>query len=145
MRHRHNREGVIQAEKSLRALEHTGGMSNQGDRDDEERALRQMISGIIIPEWQETSDRGKRGSIEIMKLWTGDMMDWARMQMKKWMEKKNEHIARIQRRWENRGITKDAFQKWKSLTHNVDIDKGQVGKETRRNKEKTYGIKHWGR
>eukprot|EP00965_Chrysotila_dentata_P105815 3495398-Pleurochrysis_carterae.AAC.1 len=70
-----------------------------------------MISGIIR-EWQETSDKGKRGTIDIMKLWTGDMMNWARIQMKKCMDKKNEHKARIQRGWDNRGIMKDAFKKY---------------------------------
>eukprot|EP00965_Chrysotila_dentata_P254780 6211989-Pleurochrysis_carterae.AAC.4 len=63
MRDKHNNEGVIQAEKALRALENTGGkQTNQGVREDEERALKQMISGII-PDWQETSDKGKRGTI----------------------------------------------------------------------------------
>eukprot|EP00965_Chrysotila_dentata_P182819 6037166-Pleurochrysis_carterae.AAC.1 len=52
-----------------------------------------------------------------MKLWTGDMMNWARIQMKKWMDKKNEQRARVQRRWDNRGIMKDAFRKWISLIH----------------------------
>eukprot|EP00965_Chrysotila_dentata_P257393 6212872-Pleurochrysis_carterae.AAC.2 len=51
---------------------------NQGVREEEERALRQVVSGII-PEWQETSDKGKRETIEIMKVWTGDMMNWARI------------------------------------------------------------------
>eukprot|EP00965_Chrysotila_dentata_P255273 6212164-Pleurochrysis_carterae.AAC.3 len=91
MRDKHNNDGVIQAEKALRALEHTGRQTNQGVREDKERALTQMISGII-PEWQETSDKGKRGTIEIMKLWTGDMMNWARIQMKKLMDKNRMNI-----------------------------------------------------
>eukprot|EP00965_Chrysotila_dentata_P191352 6174459-Pleurochrysis_carterae.AAC.1 len=143
MRVKHNNEGVIQAEKALRALENTGTQTNQGVREDEERALRQMISGII-PEWQETSDKGKRGTIEIMKLWTGDMMNWARIQMKKW---KNESRAQVQRRWDNRGIMKSTFLTWKSLTHSEhrDANRGQVHKEENGGKEKTYGMKHWGR
>eukprot|EP00965_Chrysotila_dentata_P105285 3477306-Pleurochrysis_carterae.AAC.1 len=80
-----------------------------------------------------------------MKLWTEDMMNWARIQMKKWMDKKNEQRARVQRRWDNRGIMKDAFQKWISLIHRVDTDRGQIRKEEKVKKEKTYGIKHWGR
>eukprot|EP00965_Chrysotila_dentata_P026214 869353-Pleurochrysis_carterae.AAC.1 len=85
--------GVIQADKAIRALEQPRRQVNQSVREDEEQALRQMISGII-PEWQEVNDKEKRGSIEIMKLWTGDMMNSARIQMKNWMEKKNEHKAR---------------------------------------------------
>eukprot|EP00965_Chrysotila_dentata_P060227 1996893-Pleurochrysis_carterae.AAC.1 len=46
-----------------------------------------LISGII-PEWQEASDKEKRGTIEIMKLWTGDLMNSARIQMKNWVGKK---------------------------------------------------------
>eukprot|EP00965_Chrysotila_dentata_P194525 6176418-Pleurochrysis_carterae.AAC.5 len=82
MRDKHNSAGVIQADKTLSALEQPGRQADQNVREDEELALRQMISGII-PEWQEVSDnKGKRGTIEIMKLWTGDMMNWARIQMK---------------------------------------------------------------
>eukprot|EP00965_Chrysotila_dentata_P147086 4856533-Pleurochrysis_carterae.AAC.1 len=79
---------------------------NQNVREDEEQALRHMISGII-PEWKEVSVKEKRGTIEIMKLWTGDMMNWARIfvrgattipyhpiQMENWMDKKYEHRAR---------------------------------------------------
>eukprot|EP00965_Chrysotila_dentata_P113057 3735510-Pleurochrysis_carterae.AAC.1 len=67
-RDKHNSAGVIQAEKALRALEHTGGQTYQGVREDEERALRQMISGII-PEWQEASNRrGGARPTKIMRL-----------------------------------------------------------------------------
>eukprot|EP00965_Chrysotila_dentata_P031798 1060483-Pleurochrysis_carterae.AAC.1 len=72
-----------------------------------------------------------------MKLWTGDMMNWARIQMKRWMEKKNEHRAGVQRRWDNIGITNKAFQKWKSSTqsgHN-DKDQGQGDQVEERNKD----------
>eukprot|EP00965_Chrysotila_dentata_P258945 6213401-Pleurochrysis_carterae.AAC.2 len=39
------------------------------------------------------------------------------------MDKKNEHGACVQRRWDNRGITKEAFQKWKSLIRREHKDK----------------------
>eukprot|EP00965_Chrysotila_dentata_P031842 1061851-Pleurochrysis_carterae.AAC.1 len=82
-----------------------------------------------------------------MKLWTGDMMKLARIQMKNWMEKKNGHRAYVQRRWDNRGIIKEAFQKWKTLItyEHMDEDGGKEHKEEKGNIEKTYGIKHWGR
>eukprot|EP00965_Chrysotila_dentata_P040206 1335002-Pleurochrysis_carterae.AAC.1 len=136
-------EGVLQTDKALRALEQPRRHTNLDIRKDEERALRQMISGII-PGWQEANDKEKRGTIAIMKLWTGDMMKWARIKMKKRMEKKNVHRTGVQRRWDNRGITNKAFQKRKSSTHpgNNDIDQGQGDKVEERNKEETYGIKY---
>eukprot|EP00965_Chrysotila_dentata_P134905 4462438-Pleurochrysis_carterae.AAC.1 len=130
MRDKHNNEGVVQAEKALRALEHTTGPHmNQGAREEEERALRQVVSGII-PEWHETCDK-KRETIQIVKLWTVYMMNWARIQMKQWMAKKNENRAQVQRRWDNRGMMKCAFSKWRSLIHRVhrDTDLGQIHKE----------------
>eukprot|EP00965_Chrysotila_dentata_P089884 2966922-Pleurochrysis_carterae.AAC.1 len=74
MSDKHNSAGVIQADKALRALEQPRRQVNQNVREDEEPALRQMISGII-PEWQEASDTKKRGTVGIMKLWTGDRSD----------------------------------------------------------------------
>eukprot|EP00965_Chrysotila_dentata_P177699 5869859-Pleurochrysis_carterae.AAC.1 len=105
-----------------------------------------MISGII-PEWQEVNDKDKRGTVEIMKLWTGYLMNLARLQMKNWVEKKNEHRARVQRRWDNRGTTKEVFQKWKALTcrAGTERDKGTEHEKDRGGTERTYGIKHWGR
>eukprot|EP00965_Chrysotila_dentata_P143642 4746298-Pleurochrysis_carterae.AAC.1 len=79
---------------------------------EEELALRQMISGTI-PEWQEANDKEKKGTIVTMKLWTGEMMNWARIQMKTRIEKKNEHKASVQRRWGNRGNMNKAFKRWK--------------------------------
>eukprot|EP00965_Chrysotila_dentata_P031757 1059026-Pleurochrysis_carterae.AAC.1 len=73
MRDNPNSAGVIQTDKALRALEQPRRQANAGVREDEERALRQMISGII-PEWHEANNKGKRGTIDIMKLWTGDML-----------------------------------------------------------------------
>eukprot|EP00965_Chrysotila_dentata_P008725 284028-Pleurochrysis_carterae.AAC.1 len=78
MRDKHNSAGVLQADKALRALEQPRRQTTQDAREDEEQALRQMISGII-PEWQEASDKGKRSTIEIMKLWTGNLMNLARI------------------------------------------------------------------
>eukprot|EP00965_Chrysotila_dentata_P221557 6192442-Pleurochrysis_carterae.AAC.1 len=76
------------------------------------------------------------------------MMNWARIQMKNWIDTKNEHEARVQKRWENRGITKEVFQKWKALTRlePMDNDRGKEHKEDKGdNDERTYGINHWGR
>eukprot|EP00965_Chrysotila_dentata_P236656 6201442-Pleurochrysis_carterae.AAC.1 len=138
--------GTEQEDKALRALELPRRQTNQDGREEEERALRQMISGII-PEWQETNIKEKRGIIEIMKLWTADMMNLARIQMKNWMDKKNEHRARVQRRWDNRGIMKEAFQQWKAVTRPGAVDEanGEEHKKEKRANEKTYGIKLWGK
>eukprot|EP00965_Chrysotila_dentata_P025397 843885-Pleurochrysis_carterae.AAC.1 len=58
--------------------------------------------------------RRKERYIVTMKLWTGETMNMARVQItKKWTEKKNEHKARVQRRWDNKGIMKEAFRRWK--------------------------------
>eukprot|EP00965_Chrysotila_dentata_P215167 6188601-Pleurochrysis_carterae.AAC.2 len=75
-------------------------------------------------------------------LWTGEMKNWARTQMKMWIEKKIKHKARVQRRWDNRGNTHKAFQKWKA---NVWHDyKGQEGEKENGGggkwRDKTYGI-----
>eukprot|EP00965_Chrysotila_dentata_P142370 4706841-Pleurochrysis_carterae.AAC.1 len=43
-----------------------------------------MISGII-PEWQEADDKKKRGVIAMLRSWTGEKMNHARIQMKTWM------------------------------------------------------------
>eukprot|EP00965_Chrysotila_dentata_P020944 693968-Pleurochrysis_carterae.AAC.1 len=40
-------------------------------------------------------------------------MNWARMQMKMWISKKNEHKASVQRRWDNREKMHTAFQRWR--------------------------------
>eukprot|EP00965_Chrysotila_dentata_P062111 2057802-Pleurochrysis_carterae.AAC.1 len=60
------------------------------------------------------------------------------------MDKKNEQRACVQQRWDNRGVMKETFQKWKSLIRceHKDKDRGQEHKEEEGNKEKTYGIKH---
>eukprot|EP00965_Chrysotila_dentata_P200734 6180140-Pleurochrysis_carterae.AAC.4 len=133
-------------DKASRASEQPRRHTNPEVRKEEEQALQQIISGII-PEWQEANDKEKRGTIEIMKLWTEDMMNRARIQLKNWMEKKNEHRAYVQQRWDNRGIMNKAFQKWKSLIRGRrnDKDQGQGYRDVEGNKEKTYGIKDWGR
>eukprot|EP00965_Chrysotila_dentata_P217388 6189957-Pleurochrysis_carterae.AAC.1 len=88
-----NSDGVIQANKAIRAL---GQPSSQTNPEDETLALRQIISGMI-PEWQEVDEKEKKGTIENMKLWTGDMMNWARIHTnhEKWTQKKNEHRAHV--------------------------------------------------
>eukprot|EP00965_Chrysotila_dentata_P189086 6173136-Pleurochrysis_carterae.AAC.1 len=84
--------------------------TTRGINEEEELALRQVISGII-PEWQETDHREKKGIIMAMGLWTGAMMNGARVQMKLWMEKKNAHKDNVHRRWDNRGKMQRMFQK----------------------------------
>eukprot|EP00965_Chrysotila_dentata_P136162 4501698-Pleurochrysis_carterae.AAC.1 len=132
MRDKHNSAGVLQADKALRAVEQPRRQTTQEAREEEEQALRQMITGII-PEWQEDSDKGKRSTIQIMKLWTGDLMNLARIQMKNWIEEKNKHKAYVQKRWDNRGIMKEAFQRWKIIITHVHRDE-EGGKERKKEK-----------
>eukprot|EP00965_Chrysotila_dentata_P012723 420008-Pleurochrysis_carterae.AAC.1 len=67
-----------------------------------------MISGII-PEWRDTDNNREKGIIALLRSWTAEMMNWARIQMKTWVTMKNEHKASIQRRWDNRGKMHEAF------------------------------------
>eukprot|EP00965_Chrysotila_dentata_P238410 6202480-Pleurochrysis_carterae.AAC.2 len=79
-----NSEEVEQASKALRALERPRRQSWQTDprlKEEEESALKQMISGII-PEWRETDDKRGKGVIALLGSWTGEMINWARIQMK---------------------------------------------------------------
>eukprot|EP00965_Chrysotila_dentata_P236970 6201622-Pleurochrysis_carterae.AAC.1 len=75
------------------------------------------------------------------------MMNWARIQMKTWIPMKNEHKANVQRSWDNRGKTHKAFQRWRkrcgmNMRHRRGgKEDGEKGKE----RERTYGIKYWGR
>eukprot|EP00965_Chrysotila_dentata_P241574 6204362-Pleurochrysis_carterae.AAC.2 len=71
-------------------MERPRRQANMRIKEEEELALRQMISGII-PEWQETENKREKGTIAMMRLWTGEMMNNAGTQMKTWMEKKKEH------------------------------------------------------
>eukprot|EP00965_Chrysotila_dentata_P175335 5787731-Pleurochrysis_carterae.AAC.1 len=107
-----HREGTEQANKALRALERPRRQTDQRTKEEEELALRQMISGII-PEWHYTDDKRKKGVIALLKSWTGEMMNGARIQMKTWVTKKNEHKDKVQRRWDNREKMYNAFQTWK--------------------------------
>eukprot|EP00965_Chrysotila_dentata_P170991 5643070-Pleurochrysis_carterae.AAC.8 len=114
MNNKQNTEGVKQAEKGIRAIERSReGHMNVSNRGEEELALRQLITGII-PKWQENDEKEKKIRTATMTRWTGKMMSMARVQMNKWTKKKNEHTARVQRRWYNKGIMKEAFRKWKA-------------------------------
>eukprot|EP00965_Chrysotila_dentata_P101796 3360663-Pleurochrysis_carterae.AAC.1 len=93
-------EGVIQVNKAIRSMELSGRQTNLSTKEEAELALRQLVSGII-PEWKEENEEEKKGAITIMKLWTGKMMNFARIQMKMWTETKNEHKVNVQRRWDN--------------------------------------------
>eukprot|EP00965_Chrysotila_dentata_P204609 6182433-Pleurochrysis_carterae.AAC.1 len=57
MNDKQNTEGVEQADKVIRAIERPMGRhTNINNKEEEELALRQMISGII-PEWQENNEK----------------------------------------------------------------------------------------
>eukprot|EP00965_Chrysotila_dentata_P149601 4940420-Pleurochrysis_carterae.AAC.1 len=104
-----NNEGAEQTTKALSALEWPRRQTDLSLRKEEELALKQMISGII-PEWCDTNFRRKKGVIALLRSWTGEMMNWARIQMKAWIATKNEHKAYVQRRWDNREKMNKAFQ-----------------------------------
>eukprot|EP00965_Chrysotila_dentata_P074886 2474678-Pleurochrysis_carterae.AAC.1 len=87
-----NNEGIEQATKALRALEWPRRQTDRILKEGEELALRQIISGII-PEWQDTDNERKKGVIALLRSWTADMMNGARIQMKTWVTMKNEHKA----------------------------------------------------
>eukprot|EP00965_Chrysotila_dentata_P033846 1126812-Pleurochrysis_carterae.AAC.1 len=128
-------EGVTQVNKAIRSMELSGRQMNLHTKEEEELALRQLISGIIS-EWQEENEKEKKGMITIMKLWTGKMMNnWARIQMKMWTGRKNEHKANVQRRGVDRCIMSKVFERWKFNTgfENND-DKG--GREEVRGQRK---------
>eukprot|EP00965_Chrysotila_dentata_P263050 6214744-Pleurochrysis_carterae.AAC.2 len=96
-----NREGVEQANKALRALERPRRQTDPRLKEEEELTLKQMISGII-PEWRDTDNKRKKGVIALLGSWTGEMMNWARIQMKTWIIRKNAHTASVQKGWDNR-------------------------------------------
>eukprot|EP00965_Chrysotila_dentata_P053604 1778408-Pleurochrysis_carterae.AAC.1 len=146
MRDINNNEGAEQATKALSALDWPRRQMDTSLREEEELALKQMISGII-PEWCDTNDKRKKGVVALLRSWTGDMMNCARIQMKTWIATKNEHKACVQRRWDNRGKVNKAFQTWRKKLRQKD-DEEREGKEEgndRLEREKTHGIKHWGR
>eukprot|EP00965_Chrysotila_dentata_P257956 6213056-Pleurochrysis_carterae.AAC.2 len=77
-----NSEGVEHASKALRALERPRRQTDLRLKEEEESALKQMIS-CIISEWRETDMKSKKGVIiALLGSWTGGMMNWARIQMK---------------------------------------------------------------
>eukprot|EP00965_Chrysotila_dentata_P208996 6185029-Pleurochrysis_carterae.AAC.1 len=142
-----NCEGVEQAVKALGALERPRRQTDPRIREEEELALKQMIAGII-PEWQEADQKRKKGVIALLRTWTGEMMNCARKQMKTWIKTKNEHKAKVQYRWDNRDKTRKAFQSWrKRVGYENDelMMEGKEDEERGRERERTYGIKNWGR
>eukprot|EP00965_Chrysotila_dentata_P193457 6175783-Pleurochrysis_carterae.AAC.4 len=73
------------------------------------------------------------------------MMNLARVQMKTWITVKNEHKARVQDRWDNRAKTNKAFQTWRRrVGHEYETIMGTKHEEGKE-RERTYGINHWGR
>eukprot|EP00965_Chrysotila_dentata_P225985 6195118-Pleurochrysis_carterae.AAC.2 len=132
---KHNNEGVIQAERALQAIDRHNKHINSKIKEEEELALRQMISGIIR-EWQEADNKEKKGTIAAMRMWTGGMMNWARIHMKTWTEKKNVNEAKVQRRWGNRGKCiqssrngKKYHQKRRSRTRGEKRNGGKRGRQ----------------
>ena len=74
-------------------------------------------------------------------------MNCARIQMKTWITTKNEHKVKVQRRWDNRGKMNKAFQRWKikiTRENEEQVDGKEEG-DKRLEKERTYGIKNWGK
>eukprot|EP00965_Chrysotila_dentata_P042823 1421333-Pleurochrysis_carterae.AAC.1 len=105
-----------------------------------------MISGII-PEWRNTDSKRKKWVIALLRLWTGEMMTCARIQMKTWIATKNAHKAKVQRRWDNRGKMNKAFQRWRRRVKHEDEERvdGKEEGDRRLEKDRTYGIKNWGK
>eukprot|EP00965_Chrysotila_dentata_P224712 6194343-Pleurochrysis_carterae.AAC.1 len=103
-----------------------------------------MIAGII-PEWQETDQKRKKGVIALLGTWIGEMMNCARMHMKKWTVTKNEHKGKVQHRWDNRDKMRGAFQNWRKRVGNEIKEqmRGEEDEKRGREKERTYGIKNW--
>eukprot|EP00965_Chrysotila_dentata_P080775 2665612-Pleurochrysis_carterae.AAC.1 len=113
-----NNEGIEQADNAVRALERPRRYTDLNIKKEEELALRQMISGII-PEWQEADDKKKKGVIAMLRSWTREMMNHARIQMKTWITIKNEHKAKVQYKWDNRANMCRAFQNWRERVGHV--------------------------
>eukprot|EP00965_Chrysotila_dentata_P243176 6205272-Pleurochrysis_carterae.AAC.5 len=60
--------GVIQVNRAIRSMEQSGRQRNMKNiKEEEELALRQLISGIIL-EWREVNEKGKKDTITTMKL-----------------------------------------------------------------------------
>eukprot|EP00965_Chrysotila_dentata_P127053 4202705-Pleurochrysis_carterae.AAC.1 len=64
--------------------------------------------------WRHTDKKRKKGVTALLRSWTVEMMNCARIQMKTWVATKNEHKANVRRRWDNRGKMNKAFQRWKT-------------------------------
>eukprot|EP00965_Chrysotila_dentata_P257898 6213035-Pleurochrysis_carterae.AAC.1 len=62
------------------------------------------------------------------------MMNWARIQMKMWTARKNEHKAKIQRRWDDRGTMSKVFKRWKFMT-GLGIKDDKEGREENKGPE----------
>eukprot|EP00965_Chrysotila_dentata_P181788 6001098-Pleurochrysis_carterae.AAC.3 len=82
-----HREGVDQVNNALHALELPRRQTDPIHKEEEELALRQIISGII-PEWRDSDHKREKGVVALLGSWTGEMMNWARMQMKTWVIQK---------------------------------------------------------
>eukprot|EP00965_Chrysotila_dentata_P005957 195498-Pleurochrysis_carterae.AAC.1 len=142
-----NSEGVEQMAKALRAFKRPRRQMDTRLKEEEESALKQLISGII-PEWREANNKKKRGVVALFRLWTGGMMNWARIQMKTWIATKNEHKANVQRRWDSRGKLHRAFHSWKKRVGHDEYE-AQAGGGKKEDREggkeryRTYGTKHW--
>eukprot|EP00965_Chrysotila_dentata_P068032 2250472-Pleurochrysis_carterae.AAC.4 len=134
---------ITQADKAIvRACERSRRHRNPTIKEEEEFAKRQMISGII-PEWKEVNDREKKGTIALMKLWTGEMMNRARIQMQVWVGEKNEQKAKVQQRLDNRRNMYRTCVRWKKVTgyENKDSEIRKEKEEEEGKLTKIYGIK----
>eukprot|EP00965_Chrysotila_dentata_P050844 1686181-Pleurochrysis_carterae.AAC.1 len=89
-----------------------------------------MMSGII-PEWNSTDNKGKKGAIALLILWTGELMNCARIQMKTWITIKNEQKDKAQKRWDNRGMMNKTFQRWKTRVKHEEQGDGEEERDRR--------------
>eukprot|EP00965_Chrysotila_dentata_P254642 6211947-Pleurochrysis_carterae.AAC.2 len=80
-----NAHGVEQVAKALGALESPRRQMDPNIREEEELALNKQIISGILPEWRETDTKKKTGVVTQLKLWTGEMMNYARIHMKMWI------------------------------------------------------------
>eukprot|EP00965_Chrysotila_dentata_P258838 6213359-Pleurochrysis_carterae.AAC.1 len=108
-------------------------------KEEEELVLRQMISGII-PKWRETDHiKERKGTIMAMRLWTGAMMNGARVQMKMWTKKRTHTKTMYNVDGITEGERKECSRNGKTTGHDNQEQKGERKKGKRKDKRKYMG------
>eukprot|EP00965_Chrysotila_dentata_P114211 3775341-Pleurochrysis_carterae.AAC.2 len=71
------------------------------------------------------------------------MMNWARIQMKLWTGKKNEHKVNVQKRWDDRNAVSKVFKRWKLTTgiEGKDSKQKEISCQRKGKRGLTYGRK----